>query len=85
MSVLGVAFRLPTIEELESIVDRTHPDAFERKILTIFHDGLGSNWIWSSDEDGATSAHAYDFTELSVVSLVKTFDEGARALCVADV
>lgn len=85
VSVLGVTFRLPTIEELESIVDRTHPDAFERKVLTIFHDGMGSNWIWSSDEDGATSAFAYDFTELSVVSLVKTFDEGARALCVADI
>lgn len=79
----GVSFRLPTIAELETIADPTDPSAFDHKILRIFHDGLGSNWIWSSDKDGVAAAFAYDFIELSEISLALN-DKLADPLCVSD-
>ncbi len=79
----GVSFRLPTIAELETIADPTDPSAFDHKILRIFHDGLGSNWIWSSDKDGAAAAFAYDFIELSEISLALN-DKLANPLCVSE-
>ena len=82
LNVGGLSFGLPTIEELQSISDPDDPDPFDRKILRIFHDGVGSNWIWSSEEDGAGAAFAFDFETLSKVSLGRNFAGGARALCV---
>ena len=82
LNVSGLSFRLPTIGELQSIADPDDPDPFDRKILRIFHDGVDSNWIWSSDEDGAGAAFAFDFESLSKISLGRNFAEGAGALCV---
>ncbi len=82
LNVSGLSFRLPTVDELQSISDSDDPDPWDKKILRIFHGGLGSNWVWSSEEDGAGAAFALDFDTLSKTSLAKNFAEGAQALCV---
>lgn len=77
-------WRLPTIEELESIYDPSDVNAFGHKIMRPFHDGVTSNWIWSSTEDTSGAAFAFDFNDGSETSLAVNFDEGAHGLCVSD-
>ncbi|MCX2980644.1 DUF1566 domain-containing protein [Halieaceae bacterium IMCC14734] len=80
----GLAYRLPTIAELQSIADPNDPNAWDRKIARIFHDGIGSNWIWSADVDGAGAAFYFDFETLGVSSSARNSTVGIEALCVGE-
>jgi hypothetical protein len=75
-------WRLPTLKELQTIYDPNDADAFGSKLMRPFHDGVRSNYIWSSDKDTAASAFAFDFEKGDRVSLAVNFNQGAHALCV---
>lgn len=82
----GLGMRLPDLSELSKIADEDDPSASKLKIKRPFHEGVGSNWIWSSDEDAddAAKRFAYDFEELVGHPLAIDFKEGAQALCVSE-
>jgi hypothetical protein len=79
---LGDGWRLPTIDELRTIADPNNPDEAGTKILPQFHAEIGSNLIWSSDEDGDANRFVFDFEELKPESLPSNFKGDAQALCV---
>lgn len=76
-------WRLPTINELELIYDPDDVDAFDKKIMRPFHNGVTSNYIWSSEKDTSSAVFAFNFIDGSEVSLAVNFDEGAHGLCVS--
>jgi hypothetical protein len=80
----GLGMRLPDLSELGSIDDVSNPSASKLKIKQPFHEGVGSNWIWTSDEDvdDPTKRFIYDFEDLHGKTLPIDFKDGAQALCV---
>jgi hypothetical protein len=56
-------WRLPTIDELQSLSSRRHQETECGEAWCRIHPlfDLGGPWVWSSEEDGAARARAFDF------------------------
>lgn len=76
-------WRLPTIQELRTIYSPEDENSFGLRLLPPFHEGVGSNWVWSADKNTASEALALDFENGETVSLETDYAAGVVALCVS--
>jgi hypothetical protein len=78
---VGDGFRLPTIDELGTLVDASNPSAAVRELLGRVHGGSHPNLIWSSEEDGPEARIALDFATGELDSRPIGFNKRIGTLC----